>query len=134
MGRGPASTTGKYNTSVPEFKVARYGPSAAPVGSFTVSPNSLTAGGSETLTASNITLADPGSTITQVAFYLDSNGDGQLEQGTDTLLGSATQSSPGVWTLTYTVNLAPGTYTLFAQATDSDGVLGAPAAATLTVQ
>jgi hypothetical protein len=68
-----------------------------------------------------------------VAFYLDSNGDGQLEQGSDALLGYATQSSPGVWTLPYTVNLAPGTYTLFAQATDSDGVLGAPAAATLTV-
>src|SRR5262249_28599335 len=39
--------------------------------------------------------------------------------GADTLLGYATQTSSGVWTFTFTVNLAPGTYTLFAQAEDS---------------
>jgi uncharacterized delta-60 repeat protein len=109
------------------FMLARFGPSAAQIGSFTASPNPVTAGSSVTLTASNITLADPNSTITQVAFSAQVNS-------SNTLLGIGTQTSPGVWTFSVTVNLAPGSYTLFAQATDSDGVLGDPAALTLTVQ
>jgi hypothetical protein len=51
-----------------------------------------------------------------------------------TLLGYGTQTSPGVWTFTFTVTLAPGSYTLLAQAQDSDGVFSDPAALTLTVQ
>jgi hypothetical protein len=39
-----------------------------------------------------------------------------------------------VWTFTFTVNLASGTYTLLAQAQDSYGVLGDPASLALTVQ
>jgi hypothetical protein len=62
-----------------------------------------------------------------VAFYVQING-------TNTFLGYGTQTSPGLWTLTVTVNLAPGTYTLFAQAEDSYGVFGDPFALTLTVQ
>jgi uncharacterized delta-60 repeat protein len=114
-------------SSKDDFLLARYGPSAAQIGSFTASPNSVASGSSVTLTASNITLADPSSTITQVAFYVQVNG-------TNTLLGYGTQSSPGVWTLTFTVNLTPGSYTLFAQAQDSDGILGDPFALPLTVQ
>jgi len=64
---------------------------------------------------------------------MDSNGDGKLDSG-DTLIGYATQTSPGVWTLTYTVNLAPGTYTLFAQAQDNYGLFSDPFALSLTVQ
>ena len=116
-----------------DFAVARYLPSEPEVGSFTASPDPATAGSSVTLTASNITDGNLNSTIIQVAFYLDSNGNGQLEPGTDTLLGYGTQTSPGVWTFTFTVNLAPGTYTLFAQAEDSYGVFGDPLALTLTV-
>jgi uncharacterized delta-60 repeat protein len=71
---GTAAISGKD-----DFLLARFGPSAAQVGSFTASPNPVTAGGSVTLTASSITLADPGSTVTQVAFYyVDSNGAQQL--------------------------------------------------------
>ncbi len=110
-----------------DFMLARYGPSAAQIGSFTASPNPVAAGSNMTLTASNITLADPNSTITQVAFYVDLNG-------TNTLLGNGTQTSPGVWTFTFTVNLTPGTYTLFAQAEDSDGVFSDPFATALQVQ
>jgi uncharacterized delta-60 repeat protein len=110
-----------------DFLLARYGPSAAQVGSFTASPNPVTSGSTTTLTASNITLADPGSTITQVAFYVQVNG-------SNTLLGYGTQTSPGVRTFAYTVNLTPGSYTLTAQAQDSDGVLGDPVSLTLTVQ
>jgi uncharacterized delta-60 repeat protein len=109
------------------FRLARFGPSAAQIGSFTASPNPVTAGSTTTLTASNITLADPSGTITQVAFYVQVNG-------TNTLLGYGTQTSPGVWTFTFTVNLTPGTYTLFAQAEDSDGVFSDPLALLLQVQ
>jgi hypothetical protein len=54
--------------------------------------------------------------------------------GAKQILGYGTQTSPGVWTLTFTVNLAPGSYTLFAQAEDSYGVFGYPFAITLTMQ
>jgi uncharacterized delta-60 repeat protein len=110
-----------------ELMLARYGTPGAQIGSFTASPNPVASGSSTTLTASNIALADPGSTITQVAFYVQLNG-------TNTLLGYGTQTSPGVWTFNYTVNLVPGSYTLLAQAEDSDGVFGDPLALTLTVQ
>jgi uncharacterized delta-60 repeat protein len=118
----------KYN-----ILVARFLASAPEVGSFTASPNAVPSGSSTTLTASNISDANPGATVTQVSFYLDSSGDGKLEPGTDTLLGTGTPASPGVWTLNYTATLAPGSYTLFAQAQDSDGVLGDPLALTLQV-
>jgi uncharacterized delta-60 repeat protein len=118
------------------FAVARYLASQPQIGSFAATPNPVTAGSSVTVTASNITDANPNVTITQVAIYLDSNNDGTLEPGTDQLLGYATQTSPGVWTLTNSsvFGLTAGTYTLFAQAEDSDGVLGDPIALTLTVQ
>jgi uncharacterized delta-60 repeat protein len=116
-----------------EFVVARFLPSEPEIGSFTASANPVTAGSSETLTASNITDGNLNSTVTQVAFYVDSNGDGKLDTG-DTLLGYGTQSSTGVWTFNLTVNLAPGAYTLFAEAEDSYGVFGDPLAIALTVQ
>jgi uncharacterized delta-60 repeat protein len=116
------------------FELARFLPAAPQIGSFTASPNPVTAG-SMTLTAWSIIDLNPNSTVTQVAFYQDSNGDGILEPGTDTLLGygTGTQTSPGVWTFTFTVNLAPGTYTLFARAEDNYGVSGDPLAITVTV-
>jgi uncharacterized delta-60 repeat protein len=115
---------------------ALYLASAPQIGSFTANSNPVTAGSSVTLTASSITDGNPGVSIAQVAFYLDSNNDGKLESGSDTLLGYATQTSPGVWTLTNSsaFGLTAGTYTLFAQAKDSDGVFGDPIALTLTVQ
>jgi len=51
-----------------------------------------------------------------VAFYATDS------TGNQYLLGYGTNNT-GVWTLTFTVNLAPGSYTLFAEATDSDGIL-----------
>ncbi len=113
--------------------LARYLMASPQIGTFTASPNPVTSGGSTTLTASGITAPNPGSTIIQVAFYLDSNNDSVLD-GSDTLVGYGTQTSPGVWTYRFTVSLAPGSYTLFAQAEDSYGVFGDPLALTLTVQ
>jgi uncharacterized delta-60 repeat protein len=88
--------------------LARYLPSDPQVASFTANANPVTSGSSTTLTASNFTDSNPSST--------------------------GTQTSPGVWTFTFTVNLAPGTYTLFAQAEDNFGVFGDPLALVLTVQ
>jgi uncharacterized delta-60 repeat protein len=125
------------STNTPSLALARFLPPNTKVGSFTASPNPVTAGSNVTLSASNLTLADPSSAITQVAFYLDSNNDGSLEPGTDALLGYATQTSPGVWTFTFSTSamgLTAGTYKLFAQAEDSDGVFSDPAALTLIVQ
>ena len=103
------------------------------IGSFIANPNPVTSGNSTTLTVSNITDTNPSATITQVAMYMDSNGDGKLDSG-DTVIGYATQTCPGVWTLTYTVNLATGTYTLFAQPQDNYGLFSNPYALSLTVQ
>jgi uncharacterized delta-60 repeat protein len=116
------------------FVLARFLATGPQIGSFTASPNPVPSGSSLTLTASSLTDSNPSSSITQVAFYLDSNGDGTLEPQTDQPLGYATQSSPGVWSFTFTVNLAPGSYTLFTQAEDSDGAVGDATALTLTVQ
>jgi uncharacterized delta-60 repeat protein len=108
---------------VSTFALARYLTADPHIGSFTASPNPIAAGSSVTLTASNITDTNPNSTITQVAFYVNGS-----------LLGYGTQSSPGVWTFTFTVSLAPGSYTLTAQAQDNYGLFSDPFALALTVQ
>jgi uncharacterized delta-60 repeat protein len=110
--------TGNY-----DFLLARY-LNEPLIGALSASPNPVTAGSVVTLTASGVTGSG---TITQVAFY--------VQQGsTNTLLGYGTQTSPGVWTYTFTVNLAHGTYTLIAVAEDSYGLYSDPFALTLTVQ
>jgi uncharacterized delta-60 repeat protein len=129
-GSGPWSSSGPAGDS---FALARYLASSPHIGSFTASSYTVASGSSVTLTASSITDVNPGSSTTQVAIYLDSNGDGKLEPGSDTLLGYATQTSPGVWTFTYTVSLAPGSYTLFAQAEDNYSLFSDPLAVSLQV-
>jgi len=112
-----------------DFAVARYiGTTTGPqIGSFTSSGSTVTAGSIVTPTASNITDADPGATITKVTFYyIDGSG-------TQQVLGTDTQVSGGACTLTFMVNLASGTYTLYAQAEDNYNVLGDPLALTLQV-
>jgi uncharacterized delta-60 repeat protein len=94
---------------------------------FTANPNPVPAGSNLTLTASNFTDANPGASITGVAFYVDSNGDGVLEPGADTLLGYATPTGPGTWKFTFfTTGLTAGTYTFFAVAEDSLGAFSDP--------
>ena len=112
------------------FGVARYLASEPLIGSFTASSNSVASGSSVTLIALSITdgnyISTP--TVTQVAFYYDDSS------GTKHVLGYGIQTSPGVWALSFTVNLASGTYTLYAQAEDSYGVFGDPLSFSLTVQ
>lgn len=124
QGYGPGDDAGIFSQ--------RYGLTPT-ISSFTASPNPVTAGSPVTLTAAGVQAFGPGSTITQVAFYLDSNGDGKLDPSTDTLLGYGSQTSTGTWTFTFTVNLTPGSYKLFAQAKDSYGVLSDPLALDLQV-
>jgi uncharacterized delta-60 repeat protein len=123
---GRIVAAGSLLTSTGGFALARFIDYGPEVGSFTASPNPVTAGSSLTLTAGNISDEIPGAAITQVAFYVQING-------TNTLLGNGTQSSAGVWTLTFTVNLTPGTYTLNAQAEDNYGFFGDPNTLTLQV-
>jgi uncharacterized delta-60 repeat protein len=113
-----------------EFMIACYlaGPE---IGTFTASASTVTSGSSLTLTASNLSDGDPSgpgyATITQVAFYaVDQSGNRYL-------LGYGTYSN-GAWTLNDTVSLASGSYTLLAEATDSDGIVGDSAFLPLTVQ
>jgi PKD repeat protein len=99
-------------------------------GAYVVSANDVV-----TLTANNVTDVNPGSSIAQVLFYLDQNGDGNLQPAQDTLLGSGTQSG-STWTLnvaassltaaTPVTRLPAGTYRVFAVAQDSDGLSSDP--------
>jgi hypothetical protein len=110
--------------------VARFLATGPRIDTFSASANSVSAGDTVALTAS-VTTLNPGSTVTQVAFYLDSNGDGILEPGTDKLLGYGTLIG-GVWTSKFsTTGWMSGKY--FAQAADSYGVLSDPLALDLQV-
>jgi hypothetical protein len=117
------------------FALARFlatGPQIA--GSFTANPNPATVNGTVTLTVTNVQALNPGSTVTQVAFYVDSNGDGVLDAGDTQLTGTLTQSG-STWTLTIdTTGWVAGTYRLFAQAEDSYGAFSDPLALTLALQ
>jgi uncharacterized delta-60 repeat protein len=111
-----------------DVALVRFLASAPQIGSFTAAPNPVTSGSTTTLTVSNITDNNPGATVTQVAFYIMINGSGIL-------LGYGTHNSDGSWSYVFdTTGYASGTYTLYAQATDSYGALGNPVALTLTVQ
>jgi uncharacterized delta-60 repeat protein len=114
------------------FTAARFLASGAEIGSFTGVVNPAPAGSAVTLTSAGVADPNPGGTVTQVSLYQDANGDGVLEPGTDTLLGTATQSADGTRTFT-TAGLVPGTYTYFAVAEDSYGVLSDPVAITVQV-
>jgi uncharacterized delta-60 repeat protein len=108
--------------------VARFLATGPQIGSFTADASPVTAGSTATLIVSNITDGNPNGTVTQVAFYYFDSG------GVKQLLGYGDQTSPGVWSFTFTVNLPPGSYTLFAQGVDTFGALGDPVSLVLTVQ
>lgn len=110
-----------------DLVLLRFLPSAPQIGFFTATPNPAAAGTSIALTAGSITDGNPNSTIAQVTFYYFDNNGNQVT------LGTGTQAN-GVWTLTFsTTGWAAGSYTLYAQATDSLGAVGDPFALTLTL-
>jgi hypothetical protein len=102
------------------------------IGSLIVAPSPATPNQSLTFTASGVT--ETGGTVSNVSFYLESNGTGGLQTGGDTLLGTATSAnSSGNWTLTLSSGLAAGTYTIYAIATDSAGTTSNVVSASETV-
>jgi uncharacterized delta-60 repeat protein len=108
-----------------DLAAARYLPSAPQIGSVTAGQSG--AGAPVTLAASNLTDANPNSTITQVTFYYYD------ALGNKVVLGTVTApDGSGNWSLT--ISLPAGSYTLYAQAEDSYGVFGDPFALNLTVQ
>jgi hypothetical protein len=106
--------------------LARYLAFAPQISSFTANPNPASAGDNVTLTAGNISDGNPGVTISSVTFYyFDATGTKQV-------LGTGAANGDGTWSLTLsTAGWAAGSYTIYAQATDSDGVVGDPFALTL---
>jgi len=95
------------------------------IGSLSDAPDPAVRPASVTLTANAV--VDPDGTIAGVAFYRESNGQAGLQTGAggDTLLGTDTNGDGG-WTHTFaTGELAPGTSTYYAQATDDSGAKSA---------
>ena len=89
-----------------------------------VNPDPVTQGENVALTATGV--ADTDGTVDSVAFYRDANGNGSLDVGLDTLLGTDTTAGDG-WTVTVpTSGFAVGTQTYFAVATDNDGLTSNP--------
>jgi uncharacterized delta-60 repeat protein len=132
---GRPVVVGEMNTNSPYFEyfaLARFtgstaSPSPVQIGSFAASSTTVPAGSPVTLTAGGITTTNAGATVTQVGFYyVDSSN-------TEQFLGYGTHNADGTWTLTFTANLAPGSYTLLALAADSDGALSDPLALSLQV-
>jgi uncharacterized delta-60 repeat protein len=132
---GRAVVVGEMNAGSPyveRFALSRFlgsspSPSPVQIGSFAASSATVAAGSPVTLTAGGITTTNAGATVTKMAFYyLDSSG---IEQ----FLGYGTRNPDGTWTLTFTVNMAPGSYTLLALAADSTGAVSDPFAINLQV-
>jgi hypothetical protein len=116
-----ASVTSATGTSAASATLTVTAPTPNPtIGSVTVSPSSIAAGTSVTVSANNV--SDTGSTLTGVAIYQESNGTAGVQPGSDTLVGNATQSGSN-WTLAVaTTGFAPGNYTYYAVATDAASV------------
>jgi uncharacterized delta-60 repeat protein len=132
-GRIVVAGTAPFGTS-DRFALARFLAAGPQIGSFTASPSPVAVGSTVTLTAGNVVAINPGSTVTQVVFFVDSNNGGVLNAG-DTLLDYGSQSSSGTWTFTFsTSGWAAASYTLFAQAEDSYGAFSDPVALALALE
>lgn len=110
------------------------------IGTLAATPSSIQPGAVQigtlmTLTAGNVYSIQSGNTITQVAFYLDSNSNGILDQGVDQLLGYGTplDISHNTTLQLSTSNLSSGQHTIFAQALDSGNLLGNTIATSFTL-
>ena len=120
---------------IPYFVTGSSGGTTTPtptptIGSFTVSPTSVTTGATVTLTAGNV--AETGGSISTVNFYRETNGTSGF-QSTDTLVGSGTFNG-STWTLnTSTSGFAAGSYTYYAVAADGASQTSTASSATLMV-
>jgi hypothetical protein len=104
------------------------------IGSLIATPLSATPGRDVRLQARPVIDPD-GGTVASVAFYRESDGvlGLQLGNGGDSLLGIDNGGGDGWWGTVPTTGLAPGSYMVYAVATDDGGALaGVQAALTLT--
>jgi hypothetical protein len=76
---------------------------------------------------------DTDGTIASVSFYVDSNGNGLIDVGTDLLISTDSSKNGGFKASLDTTPFAVGTMTILAQATDSDGGVSNVVSATVTV-
>jgi endonuclease/exonuclease/phosphatase family metal-dependent hydrolase len=120
---GASSTTALVAVTITD-------PQPPTIGSFTVSPTSVTAGATVTLTANNV--VGNGGSIAYVNFYLEDNGVPGLQES-DSFVGAGTENGTNWSTLISTAGLAAGTYTFYAVATDSNDLSNNPLSVTLTV-
>ena len=90
-----ATTTGTVNAPPNQIPT---------IGSLSVNPDPVTQGNNLTLTANSV--GDNDGTVVKVEFYRDTNGNGVIDVGTDTLLGTDTSSSGG-WTCTVSTSGFP---------------------------
>ena len=102
------------------------------VGTLAASPGTVARRGTMTLTASGV--SDSDGAVTRVEFYRDANGNGTLEVGTDTMLGTNSTATAGAYSLAVnTAGFAAGTNTFFARAIDNLALVGGAATGTGTV-
>jgi hypothetical protein len=115
-----------WTTWVANFSLSSAPPSSGPpvIASLSDSPDPLVLPGTLTLTANGVSDPDGSSTVASVSFYRDSNGNGTLETGIDTLLGTDVNGADG-WRIAVNLSnsLASGTYRYFAQAKDASNLL-----------
>ncbi len=100
------------------------------IGAFTIAPTTVTSGTAATLTASNVT--ESSGSITGVSFFLETNGVGGYQAGSDTLVSAGAVSGTTYTATAPTAGFAAGTYTYYAVATDATAQT-AVASATLAV-
>lgn len=116
---------------VADYVVPSVATSPPTIGSFTINPTSIPSGGNLTLTAANLTA--PGSSISNVAFYRDTNGVAGLQVGADLALGNGTSNGTAWSRSVNTAGLVAGNYTFFAVATNAAGNQSTSSAANATI-
>lgn len=122
-----------YFQSSTTFELARILAAGPVIGSFAASPNPVNAGSNLTLTAADVIALNPGSSVTRLAFYLDSDRDGRLTIS-DRLLAYGVLIGTRTWALTFSTDgLSPEEWSFFAVAEDSFGVLCDPIVITASV-
>src|SRR5262249_45223564 len=108
----------------------RYNLGASPVaGSLSDTPDPAIPGGPVTLTARRVS---DDMFVLSMRFYREANGIVGLQfgPGGDTLVGTDDNGGDGFSAIISTAGVAPGSYLYYAQASDDEGLVGAPATTT----
>jgi hypothetical protein len=119
-----------YISNLSGMTVLRFSPpppTPPTIASLSDSPDPVVQGGTLTLTASGV--ADIDGTVARVGFYLDVDGNGELDELIDQLLASDS-SAAGGWSAAVNASFALGSQTYFAVALDNTGLASQPASTT----